>query len=82
MSRGILCQICHKKKFSNRELTKIIVNMLRENKIKIKQAARDLDISVARARNWYYKKTGMTAADLISIMQEYEFIRQAVERLL
>ncbi|OGU16781.1 MAG: hypothetical protein A2076_07140 [Geobacteraceae bacterium GWC2_53_11] len=79
MSREILWQICHKKKFNNRELTKIIVNMLREHRIKIKQAARDLDISVERARNWYYKKTGMTAADLMRIMREYEFVRLAVE---
>jgi hypothetical protein len=79
MSRKILWQICHKKKFSNRELTKIIVNMLRENRIKIKQAARDLDISVERARNWYYRNTGMTALDLLKMMQEYKFVRQAVE---
>ena len=79
MSREILCQICHKKKFSNRELTKIMVIMLREQGVNIKQAARDLDISVARARNWYYKGTGMTAADLMRIMKEYEFVRQAVE---
>lgn len=79
MSREILCQICHKKKFSNRELTKIMVIMLQERGINEKQVARELYISVHRAHNWYYKKTGMTALDLLWIMREYEFVRQAVE---
>jgi len=78
MSSEILWQICHKKKISNRELKVIIVNMLQEHGINIKQAASDLDISVHRAHNWYYKKTGMTALDLLWIMREYEFVRQAV----
>lgn len=79
MSRDILWQICHKNECSNRELTIVIVDMLRENRIKTKQAARDLSISVERARNWYYKKTGMTALDLLRIMQRYEFVRLAVK---
>lgn len=81
MSREILWQICHKKKYSNQELTSIIVCMLRENRINTKRAASDLDISVERARNWYHKNTGMTALDLLWIMQEYDFVRQAVTRL-
>ena len=68
-----------KKKISNRQLKEIIVNMLQEHGINIKQAASDLDISVHRAHNWYYKKTGMTALDLLWIMREYEFVRKAVE---
>ena len=68
-----------KKKISNRQLKEIIVNMLQEHGINIKQAASDLDISVYRAHNWYYKKTGMTALDLLWIMREYEFVRKAVE---
>ena len=79
MSREILWQICHEKKSSNRELKKVIVNMLQERGVNIKQAASDLDINVHRAHNWYYKKTGMTALDLLWIMREYEFVRQAVE---
>jgi len=82
MSREILCQICHKKKFSNRELTKLMVIMLREQGINEKQVARELDISVHRVHNWYYKKTGMTALDLLWIMREYEFVRRAVESLM
>ena len=82
MSREILCQICHKKKFSNRELTEIMVIMLQERGINEKQVARELDISVHRAHNWYYKKTGMTALDLLWIMREYEFVRLAVESAL
>jgi len=79
MSREILWQICHKKEFSNRELKRIIVNMLREHGVNEKQVARELDISVHRAHNWYYKKTGMTALDLLWIMRKYDFVRHAVE---
>ena len=68
-----------KKKISNRQLKEIIVNMLQEHGINIKQAASDLDISVYRAHNWYYKNTGMTALDLLRIVEKYEFVRQAVE---
>lgn len=79
MSREILWQICHKSEASNRHLTEIIVNMLQWQGITTKQAARDLNISVERVRNWYYKDTGMTALDLLRLMQEYKFVRQAVE---
>lgn len=79
MSREILCQICQKKQFTNKELTVCIVYMLQKQGVNINQAASDLDISVHRAHNWYYKDTGMTAADLVKIMREYRFVRQAVE---
>jgi hypothetical protein len=79
MSREILWQICHKNEFSNCELTKYMVKMLREQGITTKKAALDLHIPVERARNWYYRNTGMTALDLLRMMQEYEFVRQAVE---
>ena len=75
----ILWQICHKKEPNNSDLTRYIVKMLREQGIMTKQAARDLNIPVERARNWYYKDTGMTALDLLRMMQEYEFVREAVE---
>jgi hypothetical protein len=55
------------------------VKLLQEHEINIKQAASDLDISVHRAHNWYYKNTGMTALDLLRIVEKYEFVRQAVE---
>ena len=79
MSREIPWQICHKNAFSNGDLTRYIVKMLREQGITTKQAARDLNIPVERARNWYYRNTGMTALDLLRLMQEYKFVRQAVE---
>ena len=79
MSTMILWQICHKNEFSNGDLTRYIVKMLRERGITTKQAARDLNIPVERARNWYYKDTGMTALDLLRIMQKYEFVREAIE---
>jgi hypothetical protein len=79
MSTKILWQICHKKEFRNGDLTRYLVKMLRERGVTTKQAARDLDMPVERTRNWYYKDTGMTALDLLRIMQEYEFVRKAIE---
>ena len=58
------------------------MKMLREQGITTKQAARDLNIPVERARSWYYKDTGMTALDLLRMMQEYQFVRQAIENSL
>ena len=79
MSTMILWQICHKNELNNGDLTRYIVKLLRKRKITTKQVARDLDIPVERARNWYYKDTGMTALDLLKMMQKYEFVREAVE---
>lgn len=79
MSTMILWQICHKNELNNGDLTRYIVKLLRKGKITTKQAARDLNIPVERARNWYYKDTGMTALDLLRLMQEYEFVRLAIE---
>lgn len=79
MSTMILWQICHKNELNNGDLTRYIVKLLRRQGITTKQAARDLNIPVERARNWYYKDTGMTALDLLRMMQEYKFVRQAIE---
>ena len=79
MSTMILWQICHKNELNNGDLTRYIVKLLREQGITTKQVARDLNLPVERARNWYYKDIGMTALDLLRMMQEYEFVRQAVE---
>jgi transposase len=78
----ILWQICHKNELSNGDLTRYIVKLLLKQGITTKQAARDLNISVERARNWYYKDTGMTALDLLRMMQKYQFVREAVENSL
>ena len=79
MSTMILWQICHKNELNNSDMTRYIVKLLRKRKINIKQVASDLDICVHRAHNWYYKDTGMTALDLLRMMQKYEFVREAVE---
>ena len=79
MSSEILWQIYHKKKLNNREVTRIIVNMMQGHGVNPNQASTDLDISTERVRNWYYKGTGMTALDLLRMMKKYEFIRHAVE---
>jgi len=79
MSTMILWQICHKNELNNGDLTRYIVKLLRKRGITTKQAARDLNIPVERARNWYYKDTGMTALDLLKMLQKYDFVREAIE---
>jgi hypothetical protein len=54
--------------------------LLQKQGITTKQVASELDIPVERARNWYYKDIGMTALDLLRMMEKYEFVRQVVER--
>lgn len=79
MYRNNLGQICPKKKFDNRQLSQQLVDILKENKLTIKQLAQDLNIPTERAKNWYGKNIGMTALDLLKMMHHYEFIRQAIQ---
>jgi AraC-like DNA-binding protein len=79
MSREILWQICHKKDLNNGEVTRYIMRLLQEQGITTKQVASKLNIPSERVRNWYYRDTGMTALDLLRMMQMYQFVRQAVE---
>ena len=82
MSRNTMWQICHKNAFDNWQFTQDIVNILRRHGITQKQAALDLDITVWRVHNWYYKNTGMSALDLLRLLQKYDFIWRAVEKSL
>ena len=74
-----LWQISHKKDLNNGDVTRYIMRLLQKQGITTKQVASDLNIPVERARNWYYRNTGITALDLLRMMQKYEFVRQAVE---
>lgn len=82
MSNENLWQICHRNELDNWQLTKNVVDMMRKQGITTKQAAMDLNIPTERARNWYHRNTGMTALDLLRMIQQYEFVRQAVENSL
>ena len=79
MSRNNLGQICPEKKFDNKQLSQQLVGILRRNGITRKQLADDLDISTERVKNWYDKKVGMTALDLLKMIYKYDFISNAVK---
>ncbi|MDA8413141.1 MAG: hypothetical protein M0023_05055 [Desulfobacteraceae bacterium] len=79
MSTMNLWQISHKKDLNNGDVTRYIMRLLQKQGITTKQVASDLNIPAERVRNWYYRDTGMTALDLLRVMQKYEFVRQAVE---
>lgn len=40
-----------------------------------KRIAQDLDLNLYNVRNWFYKNTGLTAFELLRIMDKYRFIR-------
>jgi DNA-binding transcriptional regulator YiaG len=79
MSTKNLWLISHKKDLNNGEVTRYIMRLLQEQGITTKQIASKLNIPVERVRNWYYRDTGMSALDLLRMMQEYEFVRLVVE---
>jgi hypothetical protein len=70
--------ISHKKDLNNGEVTRYIMRLLQEQGITTKQVASKINIPLERVRNWYYRDTGMSALDLLRMMQKYEFVRQAV----
>ena len=78
MSTMNLWQISHKKDLNNGDVTRYIMKLLQKQGITTKQVASDLNIPAERVRNWYYRDTGLSALDLLKIMDEYEFVRQAV----
>ena len=82
MSRNNLGQICPEKKFDNKQLSQPIVDIVRRNGIKRKQLDDDLDISTERVKNWYDKKVGMTALDLLKLIYKYDFISNTVKNSL
>ena len=82
MSRNNLGQICPEKKFDNKELSQQLVGILRRKGITRKQLADDLDISTERVKNWYDKKVGMTALDLLKLIYKYDFISNTVKNSL
>ena len=78
MSTKNLWLISHKKDLNNGEVTRYIMRLLQEQGITTKQVASKINLPVERVRNWYYRDTGLSALDLLKIMDEYEFVRQAV----
>lgn len=82
MSSGNLWQICHKNKQGNKVLTVKIVRVIRVRSLTSKQVADDITVPTERVRNWFYRKTGMTALDLLLLMCEYDFIRKFVNDMI
>lgn len=78
MSTIKLSQIWEEKNLDNTELTIILVDLLRSHNLVAKEIAGDLNIPTKRVHNWFYRNTGMTALDLVKMIQQYAFIRCAV----
>ena len=85
MSSKYQSQIWDKKpldlaEINNKALNRLLVAMLREHhphKL-VENVACDLGIKAKRVKNWMYEGTGMTARDLLLLMQKYDFIREWV----
>ena len=83
MSTNILCQIWHEKRVDNKELSEVLVNLLRENYgLAKKDVARELHVDTWRVHNWFYRKTGLAAFDLVMLMWRYGHIYQNVQELM
>jgi hypothetical protein len=68
----------HQRIKNNTELTQKIAKLLLDNtgqRHKASTIASDLDLPLARVKNWIYKDTGMTAHDLMRILWNYDFVR-------
>lgn len=78
MSTIKVSQIWEEKNLDNTELTIILVDLLRSHNLVAKEIAGHLNIPTKRVHNWFYRNTGMTALDLLRMMQQYSFIRRAV----
>lgn len=78
MSTIKLSHIWEEKNLDNTELTVALVALLRSHNLVAKEIAGHLNIPTKRVHNWFYRNTGMTALDLLKMIQQYAFIRQAV----
>ena len=78
MSTIKLSQIWEEKNLDNTELTIALVALLRGRNLVAKEIAGDLNIPTKRVNNWFYRNTGMTALDLLKMLQRYDFVRRVV----
>ena len=82
MSTIKLSQIWEEKNLDNTELTIALVALLRGHNLVAKEIAGDLNIPTKRVNNWFYRNTGMTALDLLKMLQRYDFVRRVVRNSL
>lgn len=82
MSTIKLSQIWEEKNLDNTDLTIALVALLRSQNLVAKEIAGHLNIPTKRVHNWFYRDTGMTALDLLKMLQRYDFVRRVVGGLL
>lgn len=83
MSNVKMCQKWHRNKLdvvvfaNNKELSDALLEQLREYyKHNVpKHIAHDLQINIWSVRNWFYKKSGLKAYDLLRLLDNYQCIR-------
>ncbi len=63
---------------NNKELSEALKEQLIEHyKHNVsKHVAHDLDLNLYTVRNWFNKKTGLKAYDLLKLLDNYEFVRE------
>lgn len=62
---------------NNKELSKSVLYLLKNHykSNAYKKISNDLDLNLYNVRNWFYKGTGLTAFELLKIMDNYYFVR-------
>lgn len=78
MSTIKLSQIWEEKNLDNTELAVALAALLRGHNLVAKEIVGDLNIPTKRVHNWFYRNTGMTALDLLKMLQRYDFVRRVV----
>ena len=63
---------------SHRKLTQKITKLLKEHKVSPKEIADELGIPMSRAKNWYFRRTRITALDLLRLAIRFADVRQYV----
>lgn len=64
----------------NKELSQAVLELLKKHykSNAYKKIAKYLDLNLYNVRNWFYKGTGLSAFELLRIMDNYYFIRLAL----
>ncbi|MDD4556825.1 MAG: hypothetical protein PHE89_05835 [Alphaproteobacteria bacterium] len=65
---------------NNKELSRAIINLLKHNHPNktAECVAANLNFKIKRVQNWIYIDTGLTAFDLLMLMQKYDCIKKMI----
>jgi hypothetical protein len=63
---------------NHRKLTQKITKLLKEHRVNPTEIADELGIPISRAKNWYFRRTTITALDLLRLAIRFAIVREYV----